>query len=208
MPASAAKKPGDPVRVRRKAGGTAAIEDGWRFVRFEPDSGNLVAEKDGKRVVCARGECEKLNYPGSGEMWELLCSQPDDENLREAGCAWAELDLSKTASRLLEYGRALDPSFASCQTAIDFSGKVRALAESCDSSIAVLRMDMKRAEAEYNRCPVGTAFDNDRKDDLLDRWRDLQARYAAKAYCRDKLIPACCRVSACLESLDAARKAR
>jgi hypothetical protein len=204
MPVSTAKKSGDPILVRRKAGAIAAIEADWQFVRFEPDSGNLVAEKEGKRIVCSRDECEALNFPGSSEIWELLCSEPDDENLQEAGRAWAELDLPKTASCLLEYGRGLDPSLASCQTSADFTDKARSLASSCENAHAVLRMDMKRAEAEYNRCPVGTAFENDQKDDLLDRWRELQARYATKAHCLDKLVPVCSRLADCLKALQTA----
>jgi len=208
MPGSAVKKPGDPVRVRRTADMNALIEDDWKLIRFEPDSGNLIAEKNGKRVVCSRGECETLNFPGSDEVWGLLNSEPDDKNLCEARCAWTELNLCKTASCLLEYGRALDPALASCQTCADFASKVRSITEACESALVVLRMDIKRAEAEYKRCPAGSSFNNDLKDDCLSRWRYLQEKYAAKAHCRDNLIPACGRLAKCLDNLEAARKSQ
>ncbi len=206
MPASAAKKPGDQVRVRRKDGETFLLENDWTFVRFEPDSGNMVAEKGGKRVICARGECLLLNFPASDTLWSLIVSEPEDDNLRAAEQAWAKLDLPKAVSCLLAYGRTLDPSFRGIQTGGDFASKTRSLAESCESALTLLKMEMKRAETEYNRCPVGTAFDNDRKDELLDAWRDLQAKYAAKAYCRDRLLPACRDLIACLKGIEEAKK--
>ena len=205
MPASAFKKPGDPVLVRRK-GETPALEGGWRFVRFEPDSGNLIAEKGGKRVACARSECRLLNFPGSGAVWDLIESEPDDDNLRAARSAWTELDLSRASSRLLEYGRSLDPSFGGAQTAADYAAKTLSLAESCESALTVLNTDLKRAEAEYGRCPAGTSSEKERKSELLDRWQGLQAEYAAKAHRRDRLLPACRNLMRCLESIEAARK--
>jgi hypothetical protein len=206
MPASAAKQPGDPVLLRRKSGDSSTIEEDWRFVRFEPDSGDLIAEKEGKRVVCSRGECEALNFPGSGDVWQLICSEPDDQNLQGARCAWAELNLSKLVTCLLRHGRALDPALESCQTPTEFAEKVNAIAEVCENSLALLRLELKRAEAEYNRCPTETSFQNDQKDDLLDRWRGLQDRFAARAYRRNKLIPAWQRLAACLEAVQMAKQ--
>jgi hypothetical protein len=207
MPASAAKRPGDRVRLLRGAGEDAAIEDDWLLIRFEPDSGNLVAEKDGKRITRPRDEYEKLNFPGSDDIWEIL-SGNDEEDLNKAKSAWAGLDLAKTSSGLLGYGRTLDSAFAGCQTAADFQAKVRSLADSCASAVNLLRIELKRAEAEYDRCPTGTSFENDRKDHLLSRLRDVQERYSTRLYGRDTLLPAWRRVADCLESLKAAQENR
>jgi hypothetical protein len=195
MPDSAAKKTGDPVRVLRKTEGEPAIEDDWLFVRFEPDSGDLIAEKDGKRIVCPREEFENLNFPGSSGLWETVSENGDEEALNEARRAWASLDLAKTASCLLKYCRTVDPAFTGCQTAAEFAAKARSSADSCANALVLLRIELKRAEAEYNRCPNETSFQNDQKD-------------TTRLYCHDKLVPAWCHLAACLESIEAARKSR
>jgi len=46
----------------------------------------------------------------------------------------------------------------------------------------IARIEVKRAQNEYERCPLKTTFDRDRKENLLDCVRDRENRYAALAY--------------------------
>jgi hypothetical protein len=181
MPTTAvnAKRPGTLIRVCRKSADAPVLECDWELVRIEPDSGNVVAERNGKRIVCLRGEFDKLNFPGSDEVWKLLASEPGDDDLRAAGQTWAKLDLEGVGAALIRHARNLDP---------------------------VLQIEVKRAKQEYDRCGTATPFLCDQKDNLLSRWRHLEDQYAARKYRCEKLLPAWRRLIAALESLDAAVK--
>ncbi len=203
---SDAKKPGDLIRVIRREKGSAAIEGGWALIRFEPESGNAIAEKDGKRISSPRKEFEKLNFSGSNGLWEIIGEDPGDPDLEEAEKAWAALDLAGAKKALMRRVRGLDPGLSGVQTLSDFSAKVRAMRDSCLSSMELLRIEIKRAEAEYNRAPVGTAFLNDQKDTLLGRLRGLEDRYAARAHLRDKIMPILCAFSDALRGLEEAMR--
>lgn len=205
MPDLIAKKTGDLVRVLER-NGEPAIQNNWTFVRFEPDSGNLVAEKDGKRIVSLRPEFEKLNFPGSSEVWDIVNQDEHDEHLAKARTEWAKLNLSGLIKALLDYARTLDPALAGIQTIADLAEKVRELKDVCASAVELLRLDTNRAEAAYNRCQGGTALENDQKDTLLEHWHDLQNRYAARLHRHEKLVPAWCRLVDALESAAAAAK--
>jgi hypothetical protein len=203
---STAKKTGDLVRVLRQANKEDAIENDWSFVRFEPDSGNLIAEKNGKRINCPRKEYDCLNFPGSGNVWQIASADPADPDLAKALAAWAKLDIPGVIRALLSHARTLDPGLIGIQTIADLTVKVREIRDACLSSIEILRLDMKRAEAEYNRAPIGTSLENDQKDNLLERWRSLQDRHAARVHLHDKMLPVICGLVAALQSLEAAAK--
>lgn len=199
-----AKKPGDPVRVIRHNGQRTEIENDWFLVRFEPDSGDLIAEKRGKRITSPRAEYDLLNFPGSAGVWELLCSDGDDAVIVKAKNAWAGLDLHGAIRRLLDYGRALGPEFAGIQTVSDFLSKAEGLKSSCLSSMEVLGLEAKRAQAEYDRAPIGSSFDNDSKDTLLQRLCGIKDRLASREHVRDAIFPAICALADALTSLEKA----
>jgi hypothetical protein len=194
---------GNTVRVLARDQEPSLIESDWVLVRFEPDSGNLVAEKNGKRIVCPRTEYECLNFPGSDEVWHIITENNTDPDLAKACSLWAKLDLTGLTRALIAHTRTLDPAFRGVQTLSDLSEKIHELHGSCQGSMEVLRLEMKRAEAEYNRCPNRTSFESDQKDNLLEHWHNLQNRYAARLYQHEKLIPAWDRLIAALENLNA-----
>jgi hypothetical protein len=200
------KKPGDIVRILRRKGNDAEIENGWAVVRFEPDSGDLVAEKEGTRSVSKREEYLKLNFPGSAAVWDFIASDASDADLLKARESWAKLDLRGTMRRLLDHARTLDPRLAGIQTAEDFHSKIRSLKDACLSSMEVLRLESKRAEAEYNRAPNSTSFESDRKDNLLDRWRGIKDRLSAREHLAKEIMPIMCGLADALTSLDEASK--
>ena len=197
-----AKQPGDAVRITRN-GSDPAIEDGWVLVRFEPGSGNAVAEKDGKRVITERAAFDALNFPGSDELWEMLSAPELDAELLPVKAAWSKADLPGVVSALVKYARTLDPAFAGVQTASDMIEKAKEHEDSCQSSLEILRLDAARAKREYDQYPARTALENDHKDNLLTRWRNLDDQYAAHRYQCDRLIPAWRRTSSALKALTA-----
>jgi hypothetical protein len=203
MPAPAVKTPGSTIRVRRIDGETPVMEYGWTLQRFEPDSGNVIAEKDGMRITCAREDFELLNFPGSDDIWEIIsCENPNDD-LKKAGESWKKLDLPGVLGALLRHARGMDPSFSGVQTVSDLRQKIDDARRTFSHQMDVLRLEARRAEEEYNRCPARTAFDNDQKDTLLSRWRGLEDRYSSRKYCCEKLLPIWQKMASALEHIDA-----
>ncbi len=202
MPGSSkAKQPGDPARVKRPGVNGGAVENDWTLVRFEPRSGNAVAEKAGKRVIVPQAEFAALNFPGSDLLWNLVEAADLEECLAQAKTAWLNADLPGVFSSLMKHAREMDPAFAGVQTLDDLVKKAQAEEDACRSSLEVLRIDVTRSEREYNQYLARTPLENDTKDNLLARWRSLEDQYAARKHQCEKLIPAWHRVAAALQAL-------
>ena len=203
MPAAADKKPGDPARVRQEDSGKTFFENDWTIVRFEPNSGNAVLEKDSKRITVPRAEFEIFNFKGSDDLWQALTADYKDGERERALAAWLGMDTFGVRRALVAYARTLDPSFAGVQTVADLAEKIRMREDAIKSSLSILRMDVARAEREYNRFEARTAFENDRKDALLTKVRNLQDQCDAKNYENDTLLPIWQKVLAALNGIEA-----
>jgi len=202
---SNAKIPLRQVRIIRDATGGRMIEPGWSLVRLEPESGNAVCERGGKRVVCPQREFEALNFPGSDEAWSFIAGAADDE-LKKAGAAWAELDLHGAASALLHYARELDPAFRGIQIISDMEEKIGKIDDLCKKTLDLLRVETKRKRDEYERQTASNLSAIDKKDETLLDLRDLEDRYAAQAYRHDVQLPEWRRLASAIRSFDAIAK--
>jgi len=197
----------EAVRVRRERAGEPEIEDGWTLIRIEPESGNVVCEREEKRIVCRRDEFEKLNFPGSDDVW-CFVADPNENDLKNARQNWAKLDLFAAASALLRHARTLDPAFAGIQTIGDLDKKINEINDVCRRGMDVLRLEIKRAKNEYDRFNAQNPLETDKKDSLLSRLRDLEDRYATCAYRHATLLPAWQRLCSGLAQLEATAKTK
>jgi hypothetical protein len=200
------KPAGTPVRVCRENAGTRRMECGWLVVRTEPDSGNIVCERNSERVICQRNDFEKINFPDSDTIWNIIANAQKDADLEEALKKWTDLDLYGLSLALLRYARRLDPIFAGVQTVSDLCGKIGESEDACKRSMDILRLDTSRARAEYERFPARTAIEYDKKDSLLSRVRDLENKYAARAYRYNEQLPAWRRLASALKYIDTSAK--
>jgi len=206
MPAGNSVKPaGGTVRIRRERAGAGALESDWTLVRIEPESGNVVCERGDRRIVCRRSEFEALNFPGSDDVW-MIISDHDDDDLAQAKDAWSKLDLRGASASLIKFARKLDPEFSGVQTAFDLAEKIRAIESVCKRSMDLLRLEIKKARLEHERFAARTALENDRRDDLLARVRELEDKYAARAYRYGTRLPEWRRLLSAIESMDAKSK--
>ena len=190
------------IRICRQNDDAPILEYGWELVRIEPESGNAVAERDNKRIVCLKKEFEICNFPGSDTVWEIIDKEPEDEDIACAKKSWAKLDLGGTISALIRHTRKADPTLADIQTIDDLRKKIENAESACFRSMDILRMELKRAKNEYDRCPNNTLFMGDQKDSLLARWRDLEDKYNTRRYQYEKIIPYWHRLLTALASLD------
>lgn len=198
-----AKIPLRQVRVRRATVDETAIESGWQLVRFEPESGNAVCERNEARMICPRDEFESLNFPGSDEVWSLI-HEADDRDLQKACVAWAKLDLRGTALALLQYTRKLDPAFHDVQLLSDLDKKILKVDDICRKTLDLLRVETKRKRDEYERQTASNASEIDKKDELLLDLRNLEDRSAAQDYRHDVQLPAWRRLASAIRTLNAA----
>lgn len=203
MSVPAAKTPGGMIRICRKNGDATVIECDWTLARIEPETGNAIAERDGKRITCPRNDFESLNFPGSDEVWNVISADHRDGDLEEAESRWAAFDLPGVKSALLNHARKLNPAFAGIQTVSDLHSKIENAERTLLHQADVLRLEARRAHNEYNRCSGRTGFDNDQKDTLLSRWRDIEDRLATRRYCCDKLLPLWKKMADVLDLLEA-----
>ncbi len=199
------KTPRRTVRLRRESDGQKSLEDGWSLVRFEPESGNAVCERDAVRVICPRREFEALNFPGSDAAWSFVANAAEDE-LIKARAAWAELDLHGAANALLRYAHELDPAFRGIQILPDLDEKIDKINGLCQKTLDLLRVETKRKHDEYERQTTRNASETERKDELLIDLRDLEDRYAAQAYRHDVQLPEWRRLAEAVRSLEAENK--
>jgi hypothetical protein len=197
------KPAGTLVRVCRGNADTRRMECGWAIVRTEPDSGNVVCERNGERIICARQDFEKANFADSDAVWDTISKSQNDDDLKDALSKWTELDLRGLSLALLRYARRLDPSFAGVQTVTDLFKKISESEEACKRSMDLLRIETSRARAEYQRFPARTAMEYDKKDSLLSRVRELEDKYAAREYRFKELLPAWRRLASALKNIDA-----
>jgi hypothetical protein len=196
---SAAKNVGDLTRIIT---GQGTIEHDWKLVRFEPETGNAICEKDNKRVSCRRGDFEILNFPCSDALWETIQKdKSESDDLVSALRAWEKLDLSGLRRHFLHYAASLDPSLNGTATFDDLKRLTKQISDRCRRGLELLKIDVKKAEREYSAFPARTALEYDAKDNLLAHWRDMENKYAAKKYRAECLIPALCRLSDALACL-------
>jgi len=184
------KKPGDRCRTLRDG----APEEGWTLVRFEPASGNAVLEREGVRINVPRAEFDRLNFPGSDAVLSALRSEEDTDGI----AAFASGDLGAVRSALLTAARAADHAFRGIQTTGDLMAAIETRAHGITRSIEILKLDVGRAEREYNRFVARTALEYDKKDSLLTRSRNLEDQLAAREHEENDLLP---RWRALLEAL-------
>ena len=183
------KIPGD--RVRSLAPGGATIDDDWQLIRYEPDSGNAVLERGGKRVNAPRENFLLFNFPGSDDLYcclrRLSSRDPAAENALKA---WTASDLKTVRRDLIDIVGRSAPSFLGVQTASDFSKKLVEREEAVDQAMSILKLEIKRSKQEYDRLDARTSFENDKKDNLLLRFRNFDDQYATKCFEKTNLIPA------------------
>jgi hypothetical protein len=183
------KIPGDRVRYV-PAGGTE-IEDDWQLVRFEPETGNAVLERAGARVSVGRDNFLRYNFPGSDDVYFALRRiAPRDEAAATALGSWANNDLAAVRRSLKDLIARSAPAFAGIQTVSDLAKKLVEREETVDRALAILKLDIARAEREYARFSGRTALENDEKDNLLLRLRNFEDQYATKLFEKTNLIPA------------------
>jgi|GEM_PF-2548452 hypothetical protein len=196
----------EPVRIVRERDGAKELEDGWTLVRLEADSGNVVCERNGTRVNCGRREFELLNFPGSNDIWAAISDPRNDDDLQKAKRSWVEFDLRGVVAALIRHASRLDPAFGGIQTIADMDEKVREIEAICKRSMDIARIEVKRAQNEYERCPLKTTFDRDRKENLLDCVRDRENRYAALAYRYETQLPIWQKLVSAIKNIDAIDK--
>jgi hypothetical protein len=200
--ANGAKPIGATVRVRRERNGSPQIESGWSLIRVEPESGNTVCQLGRQRIVSLRREFELLNFPGSDDLWGILSDEKGDE-LIKVKTSWAKLDLPGAVGGLLKYARTLDPELSGVQTVADIVQKLNEIESVCKRSMDLLRLEIKRAQSEYDRFVAQTALEYDKKDSLLARVREAENKYAARAYRYETQLPAWRRLVAVVQSMGA-----
>ncbi len=186
---SSVKKPGDLIRALVRAGRGKRIDEGWKIVRFEPGSGNAVAEKSRQRIICPRGELCALNFGGSDALWSLIGSE-EHESLAAASAAWAILDLSDAGAHLLRYCRSLDPEFAGIETVSDLEGKIRAIENHCRSALSLLEIERRRiadGHEEAVRLANRIMALRYHLDELIPLWRGIHAGLAGLDRARAEL---------------------
>ena len=194
------------VRIARERDGAKELEDGWTLVRLEADSGNAVCERNGMRVNCDRREFELLNFPGSDDIWMMISDPTDDDDLQKVRRAWVELDLRSVATAVLRHVSRLDPALCGIQTIADLDEKVGEIEAICKRSMDIARIEVKRAQSEYERCPTGTTFDRDKKEFLLERVHDRENRYTALVYRAETQLPVWKKLVFALKNIDSLAK--
>jgi hypothetical protein len=182
------KIPGD--RVRYLPPGATAMEDDWRLVRYEPDSGNAVLERQGTRVNAARDNFLLFNFPGSDDLYSCLrrtyARDPAAEN---ALGAWTSGDLKTVRRDLIDIINRNAPDFLGVQNASDFSKKLVEREEAVDRGMSILKIEIGRSKQEYDRFDARTSFENDEKDNLLLRFRNFEDQYSTKLFEKNILFP-------------------
>jgi hypothetical protein len=182
------KIPGD--RVRYLAPTAAELEDDWRLVRYEPDSGNAILERQGTRVNVTRKDFLLLNFPGSDDLYSCLrrtyARDPAAENALKA---WINDDLKTVRRDLIDIINRNAPDFLGVQTASDFSKKLVEREENVEQAINILKLDIGRSRHEYDRFDARTSFENDEKDNLLLRFRNFEDQYSTKLFEKNILFP-------------------
>ncbi len=182
------KIPGDRVRYLPPDG--TEIENNWKLIRYEPDSGNAILERNATRVNVPRENFLLLNFPGSDDLY--LCLQSSiarDPMATSAINAWKNNDLKTVKRNLTDIISRNAPAFLGIQTASDLSQKLVEREEAIDNSMRILKLDIGRAEQEYNRFEAKTNFERDKKDNLLMRLRNFQDQYATKLFEKNNLVP-------------------
>jgi hypothetical protein len=188
MPDIKDKIPGD--RIRYVAVGGQEIEDDWQLVRFEPDSGNAILERNGARVSVPRENFLLFNFPGSDDVYfSLRRAAAHDPAGAAALAAWSANDLKTVRRTIVDIIDRSASSFLGIQTASDFSKKLVERDEAVSRAISILKLDIGRAEREYNRFSGRTQMENDEKDNLLLRLRNYEDQYATKLFEKTNLIP-------------------
>lgn len=205
MPDASRQTTGGIIRVRRDHADPMEIEHGWSLIRIEPESGRVVCERDGKRILCDRREFELLNFPGSDDVWDIIF-ETDDNDLKKAKAAWANLDLYSAASALLRHARTLDPIFDGIQITSDLNEKISETESVCKRSMDILRLELERARLEYDRFAANTKLAHREKDRLLATMQAIEDKYAAYAYRLKIQLPAWRRLGAAIEQLSATAK--
>ena len=195
-----------PVRVCRTLGGKQVIEGDWKLSRIEPESGNAIVERGGKTLAVDRNIYEKLNFPGSDKVWGVLSVPHEEADLAAARKSWTQLDLAGVMAALVRHARDLDPVLIGVQTVADLEKKIEEIADTCIRSMDILRLEVRRVEDEYNRCPSRTSFDNDQKDTLLARFQHLEDQFSTRKYRCETLVPEWQRLVTAIRSLEAAQK--
>lgn len=191
-----AKKIGGKARaLRANENSQSEIDCDWTIVRFEPNSGNAVLEKDGKRIISLPDEFSTLNFSGSDQLWSLL-ENAEDELLEQAKAHWTKLDLARTYSALIQYARTLDPAFSGTQTLGDLEAKIEEIENKNQSSLELLEIECRRAQKEHET--AGTPAE---ESALLAKWNEAESRIASHRYHRNHLFPSWHKVTAVLGSL-------
>jgi hypothetical protein len=177
-------------RVRYLAPGATTIEDDWRLVRYEPDSGNAILERNGGRVNAARENFLLFNFPGSDDLYSCLRrAYARDPAAAKAMNAWVSGDLKTVRRDLIDIIDRNAPDFLGIQTASDFSKKLVEREEAVDQAISILKLDIGRSKQEYDRFDARTSFEKDKKDNFLLRLRNFEDQYATKLFEKNSLIP-------------------
>jgi hypothetical protein len=188
MPEMREKIPGD--RVRLLAPNAAEIEDNWQLVRYEPDSGNAILEREGTRVNVTRENFLLLNFPGSDDLYACLrrtyARDPAAENAIKA---WASNDLKTVRRDLIDIINRNATDFLGVQNASDFSKKLVEREEAVDRGISILKLEIGRSKQEYDRFDARTSFERDKKDNLLLRFRNFEDQYSTKLFEKNILFP-------------------
>jgi hypothetical protein len=202
-----AKKIGDKARaLRAKNSGPNEIDCDWTIIRFEPNSGNVVMEKSGKRIVSLPAEFFALNFPGSDGLWTLLESA-EDELLAKTKSAWSKPDISAAYSSLIQYARTLDLAFFGTQTLSDLKAKIEEIENKNRSSLELLEIERRRAQKEHDSIGPRTR-DNAQKSALFAKWQEAESRIASHHYHRDRLFPLWRQTAAALGSLKNAKNSK
>ena len=158
--------PGDAVRYAPpRPDGTAALEDGWRLVRFEPSSGNAVVEKDGTRANVVRDEFERLNFPENAVVVTAIDALAEPTR-SDALAAYARNELTRVRTLLLKDCIELDPAFSGIQTPSDLRTKLTERNEEIVNRLQIFKKKTEETERRYNLV-ARTAKNDDERDGAL-----------------------------------------